>query len=112
MVSDGIKTQYEALRAFATNLDQIEEQLQKSGDMVGSCVGDPGIFGITGGQLYGAGASMHCAKARDHLHDYSAKVKDFSDKVRDSAKLYEEGDKNAEDSVMNAAKGLGEVKVK
>ncbi|WP_425425208.1 type VII secretion target [Amycolatopsis saalfeldensis] len=111
-MSDGIKTQYDALRTFATHLDTVEEALQKSGDMVGSCVGDPGIFGITGGQLYGAGASMHCAKARDHLHDYSAKVKDFSEKVRDSAQKYQEGDKDAEDSIMSAAKGLGEVKVK
>jgi hypothetical protein len=55
---------------------------------------------------------MHCAKARDHLHDYSGKVKDFSDRVRDSAKQYQEGDKAAEDSLMGAAKGLGEVKVK
>lgn len=111
-MSDGFTTQAGALGSFATHLDDLEKALQQSADMVGSCVGDPGIFGITGGQLYGAGASMHCAKARDHLHDYSSKVKDFSDKVRDSAKKYEEGDQEAENSLMGAAKGLGEVKVK
>ncbi|MDT8911945.1 type VII secretion target [Amycolatopsis sp. PS_44_ISF1] len=111
-MSDGIKAQKEAFDAFATHLDQLEEQLQKSADMVGSCVGDPGIFGIVAGQLYGAGASMHCGKARDHLHDYSAKVKDFSDKVRDAAKHYQEGDEAAKDAITTAANGLGEVEVK
>lgn len=102
----------EALKKYRTHLDQLEEALQKSADMVGSCVADPGIFGIMGGQIYGAGASMHCAKARDHLNKYSENVKEFSDKVNEAAKKYEENDQEAEKMITAAGDGLGEVKVK
>jgi hypothetical protein len=80
--------------------------------MVGSCVADPGIFGIFGGQIYGAGASMHCGKARDHLNDYSGNVKEFSDRVRDAAKKYEENEQESEKMITAAGDGIEDVKVK
>ncbi|ANN15508.1 hypothetical protein SD37_07445 [Amycolatopsis orientalis] len=111
MVS-GFDVTTEALKKYATHLDQLEEALQKSADMVGSCVADPGLFGIFGGQAYGAGASMHCAKARDQLHKYSENVQEFSDKVRDAAKKYEANEQETEKLITAAGDGIGDVKVK
>ncbi|WP_245573347.1 type VII secretion target [Amycolatopsis benzoatilytica] len=108
MTGFGVTT--DAMGTFATHLDQLEESLQSSGDLVGSCVADPGIFGIFGGQIFGAGASMHCAKARDHLHDYSGNLKKFSDAVHDAAKKYAEGDQAAESAITDAGKGIEDVK--
>ncbi|WP_235096639.1 type VII secretion target [Amycolatopsis decaplanina] len=106
----GVKT--EALNEFAGHLDKLEDALRKSADMVGSCVADPGIFGIFGGQIYGAGASMHCGKARDHLNKYSENVQEFSDRVREAAKKYDANEQESEKLITDAGKGIDEVKVK
>ncbi|UMP07459.1 type VII secretion target [Amycolatopsis sp. EV170708-02-1] len=106
----GVKT--EAMTEFAGHLDQLEDALRKSADMVGSCVADPGIFGIFGGQIYGAGASMHCGKARDQLNKYSENVQEFSDRVREAAKQYNANEQETEKLITDAGKGIDEVKVK
>ncbi|MEU8414748.1 type VII secretion target [Amycolatopsis japonica] len=106
----GVKT--EAMTEFAGHLDRLEDDLRKSADMVGSCVADPGIFGIFGGQIYGAGASMHCGKARDHLNKYSENVQEFSDRVREAAKQYNANEQETERLITEAGKGIDEVKVK
>ncbi|OXM49932.1 hypothetical protein CFP71_29485 [Amycolatopsis thailandensis] len=111
MVS-GFKVKTEDMTAFATHLDKLEDALKQSADMVGSCVADPGIFGIFGGQIYGAGASMHCGKARDHLNKYSENVKEFSDRVRDAAKKYNANEDETEKLINAAGDGIEEVKVK
>ncbi|MER7864766.1 type VII secretion target [Amycolatopsis japonica] len=106
----GVKT--EAMTEFAGHLDRLEDALRKSADMVGSCVADPGIFGIFGGQIYGAGASMHCGKARDQLNKYSENVQEFSDRVREAAKRYNANEQETERLIIEAGKGIDEVKVK
>ncbi|MFD5246521.1 hypothetical protein ACFWIW_18370 [Amycolatopsis sp. NPDC058340] len=106
----GVKT--EAMTEFAGHLDKLEDALRKSAGMVGSCVADPGIFGIFGGQIYGAGASMHCGKARDQLNKYSENVQEFSDRVREAAKQYNANEQETERLITEAGKGIDEVKVK
>ncbi|WP_414939359.1 type VII secretion target [Amycolatopsis sp. cmx-11-51] len=111
-MSGGREVTTEALREFAKHLDRLEESLQKSADMVGSCVADPGLFGIFGGQAYGAGASMHCGKARDQLNEYAENMQKFSDKMHEAAKLYESNEQDSEKLITAAGDGIDEVKVK
>ncbi|OLZ54812.1 hypothetical protein BS330_19870 [Amycolatopsis keratiniphila subsp. nogabecina] len=106
----GVKT--EDMTEFTGHLGRLEDALRKSADMVGSCVADPGIFGIFGGQIYGAGASMHCGKARDQLNKYSENVQEFSDRVREAAKRYNANEEETERLITEAGKGIDEVKVK
>ncbi len=110
MTGFGVKT--EDLTEFTGHLGRLEDALRKSADMVGSCVADPGIFGIFGGQIYGAGASMHCGKARDQLNKYSENVQEFSDRVREAAKQYNANEQETERLITEAGKGIDEVEVK
>ncbi|SDU65719.1 hypothetical protein [Amycolatopsis keratiniphila] len=110
MTGFGVKT--EDMTEFTGHLGRLEDALRKSADMVGSCVADPGIFGIFGGQIYGAGASMHCGKARDQLNKYSENVQEFSDRVREAAKRYNANEEETERLITEAGKGIDEVKVK
>jgi hypothetical protein len=86
-----------ALDKFGKHLDGLSDNLRSSGDMIGSCVADPGIFGVVG-QLFGAGASMHCGKARDQLNSYADSVTKFREKLDTSKKSYQ----NQEDDVSDA----------
>jgi hypothetical protein len=99
VVSDGFEVDPEALHAFSTHLQELEDGVRKSASVVGGCVGDPGIFGIMCGQLYGAGASLHCNKAKDQLNTYADRLARYGDALDESIKEYEASDHEALNSI-------------
>jgi hypothetical protein len=85
----------EELRTFGAHLQKLEDEVRDSGSVVGSCVGDPGIFGIFLGQLYGAGASLHCGKARDQLNSYADRLARYREELDKAVQEYEAKDLDA-----------------
>jgi hypothetical protein len=88
-VSAGFDVKGEELRTFGAHLKKLEDEVRDSGSVVGSCVGDPGIFGIFLGQLFGAGASLHCDKARDQLNTYADRLARYREDLDKAIRKYE-----------------------
>ncbi|MFC4004773.1 type VII secretion target [Prauserella oleivorans] len=93
-----IKVKSAPLTDFSKHLDDLGEKLRSSGSVVGHCVLDIGLFGLVG-QAFGAGASIHCDKARDQLESYAGTLGEFADRLRDAARRYEDSDNDAEVSI-------------
>ncbi|CAM2913424.1 hypothetical protein SAXI111661_07980 [Saccharomonospora xinjiangensis] len=90
-MSAGFRTEAEAFDAFGNQLDDLAATLREIGEMIGSCVADPGIFGVVG-QVFGAGASMHCAEASGQFNEYADCVERLKDKLITAKRTYEEQD--------------------
>jgi hypothetical protein len=101
-VSDGYEVSSEKLKAFSKHLSEMHDDLKSSGDQVGGVVGDPGIFGILGGQLCGAAASAYCAQARDGFHGYAGTADEFAGRIDDTVKGYD----NTEVDVHDLLSGI------
>ena len=89
MSDNGYKVPPEAFDNFGKALDELADHLREAGSMIGSCVADPGIFGAVG-QLFGAGASLHCGKARDQLTSYAESFGKFRENLDQGKKTYQE----------------------
>ncbi|EHR62711.1 type VII secretion target [Saccharomonospora cyanea] len=94
-MSTGFRVESEYLTKFADHLDTLRDNIDSTAGVVGGCVGDVGIFGLVG-QLFGAGASAHCDKARDQLNSYSEDISRCAEDLRQAARAYESGDDEAE----------------
>lgn len=97
-MSDGFGVTSEDLVRFAKHLDDLEADLRESGKLAGSCVGDPGIFGIVG-QVFGTVASVFCSEAQGQLDEYAGTIADLADRLRHGAKKYEEEEHEADDAI-------------
>lgn len=94
-MSEGFDVTKDDLHKFSKHLRDLEDVVRESASRVGSCVGDPGIFGIMCGQLYGAGASLHCDKAKDQLNTYADRLVRYSEDLDAAIKEYEASDDEA-----------------
>lgn len=91
MSGSGFGVDSAPLTDFGRHLDELTDNLKGTAEVVGGCVGDIGIFGLVG-QIFGAGVTLWCGKARDQLNQYSGTITEFADNVRDAAKAYDERD--------------------
>lgn len=96
-MSDGYEVDVEKLKTFSKHLSDMHDDLKSAGDQVGGVVGDPGIFGILGGQLFGAAASAYCAQARDGFHGYAGTADEFAGRIDDTVKGYDTGEADVHD---------------
>jgi hypothetical protein len=103
VVSGGFQVKSAPLIEFGNHLDELEANLKSTGSMLQGCVTDVGLFGLVG-QLFGAGASLWCDNAQKQFHTYSGTIGDFSDKIREAAKKYDDGETEAGDAIVGAAK--------
>ncbi|MBB4683858.1 hypothetical protein [Amycolatopsis jiangsuensis] len=97
-MSGGYSLDPKALEKFGNHLDGLADNLRGSGEMIGGCVADPGIFGVVG-QLFGAGASLHCGKARDQLTSYADSVGKFRENLDKARKGYQDQEDDVTDSI-------------
>lgn len=98
MSGTGYKVDPEELAKFGRHLDTLSDDLRGIAEVIGSCVADPGIFGVVG-QLFGAGASDHCAKARDQFNTYADSIVKFRENLDKSKQNYQTQEDEVADSI-------------
>lgn len=98
-MSGGFDVDHDALSTFSKHLDGLAGNLQGTGDAIGGCVADPGIFGVVG-QLFGAGASDHCAKARDQFGKYADSTTKFRESLDKANTNYQNQETEVADSIL------------
>ncbi|TLW92058.1 hypothetical protein FFT09_14300 [Saccharomonospora piscinae] len=94
-MSGGFQVESDYLTDFGKHLDTLEDNVRSTAELVGGCVADVGLFGLVG-QIFGIGATAHCAKARNQLNTYADDISQCADDIRQAAKAYESGDDEAE----------------
>ncbi|WP_197321100.1 hypothetical protein [Saccharomonospora sp. NB11] len=99
MSSGHVIRDYSEFDEFSRTLDTLASDLRSTGDLVGSMVADPGLWGVLLGQVIGAAASKFCADARDALNDYGEAIELHKEKLDKARRLYEETDRQADESI-------------
>jgi hypothetical protein len=100
----GFRVSSEPLTTFARHLEDLQNNLQGTADLVGGMTCDPGMFGINPAcQLMAAGASTWTDKAHGQFGDYAKTIGEFADKVTEAAKRYQSGEDDAVDSIVRFA---------
>lgn len=101
MSGGGFRVSSEPLATFGRHLDELQNNLRSTADLVGGMVCDPGMFGINPAcQLMAAGASAWTDKAHHQFGAYAKTVGELADKVAEAAKRYQAGEADAVDSIV------------
>lgn len=88
----------EAFNVFGRHLDDLATDLRGTGEMIGGCVADPGLFGAVG-QIFGLGATIHCGKARDQFNSYADSIGALREKLDKARETYRQQEDDVAGSI-------------